>query len=76
MEAGLYGLIGAVLGIALGVPMAWLTLESLRLDLPLTFPAGRLAAIVLAVAAITVLAGLLPARRAAKVSPVAALAVD
>jgi putative ABC transport system permease protein len=76
MEAGLYGLIGAVLGIALGVPMAWLTLESLRLDLPLTFPAGRLAAIVLAVSAITVLAGLLPARRAAKVSPVAALAVD
>ncbi|MEU4624729.1 FtsX-like permease family protein [Actinoplanes sp. NPDC023801] len=76
MEAGLYGLIGAVLGIALGVPMAWLTLESLRLDLPLTFPAGRLAAIVVAIAAITVLTGLLPARRAARVSPVAALAVD
>jgi putative ABC transport system permease protein len=76
MEAGLYGLIGAVLGIALGVPMAWLTLESLRLDLPLTFPAGRLAAIVLAIAAITVLTGLLPARRAARVSPVAALAAD
>ncbi|WP_239166560.1 ABC transporter permease [Actinoplanes italicus] len=76
MEAGLYGLIGAVLGIALGVPMAWLTLESLRLDLPLTFPAAQLAAIAVAIAAITVLTGLLPARRAARVSPVAALAVD
>ncbi|MFF0373772.1 FtsX-like permease family protein [Actinoplanes missouriensis] len=76
LEAGLYGLIGAVLGIVLGVPMAWLTLESLRLDLPLTFPAAQLASIVLAIAAITVLTGLLPARRAARVSPVAALAVD
>ncbi|BEL05142.1 FtsX-like permease family protein [Actinoplanes sichuanensis] len=76
MEAGLYGLIGAVLGIVLGVPMAWLALESLRLDLPLTFPGGRLALIVLVTAAITVLAGLLPARRAARVSPVAALAAD
>jgi putative ABC transport system permease protein len=76
MEAGLYGLIGAVLGILLGVPMAWLALESLRLDLPLTLPAGRLAAIALVTAAITVLAGLLPARRAARVSPVAALTTD
>jgi putative ABC transport system permease protein len=76
VEAGLYGLIGAVLGILLGVPMAWLALESLRLDLPLTLPAGRLAALALVTAAITVLAGLLPARRAARVSPVAALAGD
>jgi putative ABC transport system permease protein len=76
MEAGLYGLIGAVLGILLGVPMAWLALESLRLDLPLTLPAGRLAAIALVTAAITVLAGLLPARRAARVSPVDALTTD
>ncbi|GGN58901.1 ABC transporter permease [Actinoplanes lobatus] len=76
LEAGLYGLIGAVLGVVLGVPMAWLTLESLRLDLPLTFPAGWLVTIVAAIAGITVLAGLLPARRAARVSPVAALAID
>ncbi|GAA1652181.1 ABC transporter permease [Actinoplanes couchii] len=76
MEAGLYGLVGAILGIVLGVPMAWLTLSALRLNLPMTFPAGWLATIVLVIAAITVLAGLLPARRAAKVSPVAALATD
>jgi putative ABC transport system permease protein len=76
IEAGLYGLIGAVLGTVLGVPMAWLALESLRLDLPLTLPAGRVLAIALVTVAITVLAGLLPARRAARVSPVAALAVD
>jgi putative ABC transport system permease protein len=75
-EAGLYGLIGAIMGIAFGVPLAWLTLQALRLDLPLTFPAGRLTAILAVTVAITVLAGLLPARRAARVSPVAALAGD
>ncbi|WP_067509382.1 ABC transporter permease [Actinoplanes sp. TFC3] len=76
IEAGLYGVIGAVLGIALGVPFAWLALEALNFDLPLTFPGGRLLLIVLAMAAITALAGLVPARRAARISPVAALAAD
>jgi len=74
MESGLYGVIGAVLGIVLGVPLAWLALEALNLDLPLTFPAGRLLLIVVALTVITVIAGLLPARRAARVSPVVALA--
>ena len=74
IESGLYGVIGAALGIVLGVPLAWLALEALNLDLPLTFPAGRLLLIVVSLTVITMVAGLLPARRAARVSPVAALA--
>jgi putative ABC transport system permease protein len=74
MESGLYGLIGAVLGTALGVPLSWLALEALNLDIPVVFPVGRLLVVAAALTAITVLAGLLPARRAARVSPVAALA--
>jgi len=74
MESGLYGVIGSALGIVLGVPLAWLALLALNLGLPLTFPAGRLLLIVVALTGITVVAGLLPARRAARVSPIAALA--
>ena len=74
MESGLYGVIGAALGVVLGVPLAWLALEALNLGLPLAFPAGRLLLIVVALTMITVVSGLLPARRAARVSPVAALA--
>ncbi|MGW1060587.1 FtsX-like permease family protein [Micromonospora rubida] len=73
MESGLYGLIGSVLGLVLGVPLAWLALKALNLGLPLMFPVGRLLLILLTLTAITVVAGLLPARQAAKVSPVAAL---
>jgi putative ABC transport system permease protein len=72
-ESGLYGVIGAVLGLALGVPYAWLSVEALDLNAPLRLPLVQLLALVVALAAITALAGLLPARRAARVSPVAAL---
>ena len=74
MESGLYGIIGSVLGIALGAPFAWLTLETMNMNMPLTLPAGQLLLIVVTLTVITVLAGLLPARRAARVSPVQALA--
>ncbi|MEV5820858.1 ABC transporter permease [Micromonospora haikouensis] len=73
VEAGLYGVLGAALGLLLALPYSWLTVAALGQDAPVEFPAGQLAGVVLALAAATALAGLLPARRAARVSPVAAL---
>lgn len=73
MEASLYGVIGAVLGLLLGVPGAWLAIRVLDLGAPMALPTGQLLALVLTLVATTGLAGLLPARRAARVSPIAAL---
>ncbi|WP_229402510.1 ABC transporter permease [Micromonospora okii] len=74
VEAGLYGVVGATLGLLLALPYGWLTVAALGAGAPVEFPAGRLALVVLALAAATALAGLLPARRAARVGPVTALA--
>ncbi|WP_067499084.1 FtsX-like permease family protein [Actinoplanes sp. TFC3] len=75
-ESSLYGVIGAGLGLLIGVPYAWLAVRTMNLGAPLSFPAGQLAAVFLALVVFTALAGVLPARRAATVSPVAALATD
>ncbi|MGX6606324.1 FtsX-like permease family protein [Micromonosporaceae bacterium Da 78-11] len=75
-EAALYGVIGAAIGLALGVPYAWLAVKALGVNAPLTLPVGQLAAVFAALVLLTALAGVLPARRAAKVSPVTALAAD
>ncbi|MFI5998495.1 FtsX-like permease family protein [Streptomyces sp. NPDC051362] len=73
MEAGLYGVIGGVIGLALGVPYAWLMIMVLNVGAPLPLPYGQLLVVFLCLACITGLAGLLPARRAAMVSPVGAM---
>ncbi|MFC4071273.1 FtsX-like permease family protein [Actinoplanes subglobosus] len=75
-ESALYGVIGAVLGLALGVPYAWLAISALANDAPLTFPVWQLAAVFAVLVGLTALAGVLPARRAARVSPVTALGTD
>jgi putative ABC transport system permease protein len=72
-EAGLYGLVGALLGLAIGVPYAWLAIISLGIEWPMQVPVFSVGVVVLVLAALTAGAGLLPARRAARVSPVAAL---
>ncbi|WP_326807651.1 ABC transporter permease [Streptomyces sp. NBC_01775] len=72
-EAGLYGVLGSVLGLALGVPYAWLAIRVLNLGAPLDLPYGQLVGVFVGLTALTALTGLLPARRAARVSPVAAL---
>jgi putative ABC transport system permease protein len=75
-ESSLYGVIGATIGLLLGVPYAWLSLKALGVNAPLELPVWQLAAVFAALVAFTALAGVLPARRASRVSPVAALATD
>ena len=75
-ESSLYGVLGATMGMVLGVPYAWLAMTATGQNAPLSLPVGQLAVVFVVLVAITALAGVLPARRAAKVSPVTALATE
>ncbi|MEH1165314.1 ABC transporter permease [Micromonospora sp. CPCC 205539] len=75
-ESGLYGVIGATFGLMLGVPYAWLTVQALGINAPLALPVLPLVGLFVALVVLTALAGVLPARRASKVSPVAALGIE
>ena len=75
-ESGLYGVIGAAIGLLLGVPYAWLAVKAIGVNAPLALPAGQLALVFAALVLCTALAGVLPARRAARVSPVRALGTE
>jgi putative ABC transport system permease protein len=75
-ESALYGVIGAGIGLVLGVPYAWLTVKALGVNAPLTLPVWQLAGVFVVLVLMTALAGVLPARRAARVSPVTALGTE
>jgi putative ABC transport system permease protein len=75
-ESSLYGVIGATIGLVLGVPYAWLSIKALGVNAPLALPVWQLAAVFVTLVVFTAVAGVLPARRASRVSPVAALATD
>ncbi|MFE9693595.1 FtsX-like permease family protein [Micromonospora sp. NPDC005806] len=72
-ESSLYGVLGATLGLLLGVPYAWLTVRALAVNAPTTLPVLPLAGAFVVMVGFAALAGVLPARRASRVSPVAAL---
>jgi putative ABC transport system permease protein len=73
-EAAIVAATGTVVGLALGAFLGWAV--SRDLDLPATVPLGRLALVGAAAIAAGVLAAALPARRAARVDLVRAVAAD
>lgn len=76
LESGLFGLIGTVIGLVLGTVYAWLAIGALDAGVATTVPVLTLLGVAAALVVLTVLAGVLPSRRAATVSPVAALAIQ
>ncbi|MEV0607010.1 FtsX-like permease family protein [Polymorphospora rubra] len=68
------GVVGVAFGVGFGVAAAYAAIP--RDWLVLALPYGRIALVVVGAAVVGLLAGVLPARRAARVPPVAALAAD
>jgi putative ABC transport system permease protein len=73
-EAAIVAAVGTVVGLALGGFLGWAVGRDL--DLPAAVPAGRLTVVAVAAVAVGVLAGILPARRAARVDLIRAVAAD
>lgn len=77
VEGVLLAVVSAVLGIALGVTYAWFGVRTVMpdgTDLVLALPVVRLSVILLVAVAAGLLAAVLPARRAARITPAAGLA--
>lgn len=79
-EAMLLSVVATVLGTAIGATFAWVAVQALVRkaveDAPMVLPWGQLAIVVLVAAVAGLLSALLPARRAARVSPAAGLSLD
>ena len=75
-ECALYGVLGGVLGLALGIPYSWLVVRTVETSAPFTLPTGSLAVVFTALVLITATAGMIPALRAARTSPTVAVAAE
>ncbi|WP_163512356.1 ABC transporter permease [Fodinicola acaciae] len=76
LESAVFGLVGAAIGLVLGTLYAGLLLGVLQIGIGLVVPVGELAGVVAVLVVLTLLAGWLPSRRAARISPVEALATS
>jgi len=80
VEAVLLSVVATVFGTLMGVVFAWVAVEALVKaaidEAPLVLPWGQLALVVLVSGAAGLLSCLLPARRAARVTPAAGLALE
>jgi putative ABC transport system permease protein len=79
-EALLLSVVATVLGTMIGVAFAWVAVQALVQrtvdDAPMVLPWGQLALVVLVAGVAGLLSALLPARRAARVTPAAGLSLD
>jgi putative ABC transport system permease protein len=75
IEAVLMSVVTAIIGAFVGVAFAWAAVLSLS-DLVLAIPWGQVALSTVAAALLGLLASVVPGRRAARISPVAALATE
>ncbi|MFC8422548.1 FtsX-like permease family protein [Streptomyces sp. NPDC057236] len=74
VECALHGVLGGVLGLALGMPYSWLVVRVAQASAPFDVPAGELAAVFTALVLVTAAAGTVPALRASRTSPTVAVA--
>ncbi|WP_030859192.1 ABC transporter permease [Streptomyces sp. NRRL S-37] len=74
VECALYGVLGGVLGLALGMPYSWLVVRVAETSAPFSVPAGQLAAVFATLVLVTAAAGTLPALRASRTPPTVAVA--
>ncbi|MFF6999569.1 FtsX-like permease family protein [Streptomyces sp. NPDC008313] len=74
LECALHGVLGGVLGLALGLPYAWLVVRVAEVSAPFRVPVGQLAVVFTGLIVLTAGAGMLPALRASRTSPVTAVA--
>lgn len=79
-EAVLLSVVATVIGTTLGVVFAWVGVQALVRPViegaPMVFPWGQLGLVVLVAAVAGLLAGVLPARRAARTAPAVGLSVE
>ncbi|CAM5708526.1 ABC transporter permease OS=Streptomyces tendae OX=1932 GN=F3L20_28710 PE=3 SV=1 [Streptomyces tendae] len=73
-ECALHGVLGGVLGLALGLPYSWLVVRVAEVSAPFSVPVGSLAAVFAGLVVVTAAAGMLPALRASRTSPTTAVA--
>ncbi|MEO5665089.1 MAG: FtsX-like permease family protein, partial [Nocardioides sp.] len=80
VEGLLLSVVATVLGTAIGLAFAWVGVQVLLMpviaDVAMTVPVTQLAAVVLVAAVAGLAACVLPARRAARITPAAGLALD
>ena len=80
IEAVLLSVVATLIGTTLGVSFAWVGVQALVQPVfegaPVVFPVGQLGLVVLVAGVAGLLAGVLPARRAARTSPAAGLATE
>lgn len=76
IEALVLGLIGALVGVVLGISFGWAAMQTMLEDVSFQLPAAQVALFVVLSGVAGVLAAVLPARKAARASIVGSLASD